>query len=162
MAARKKAAKSKAKKPARRPAARKAKAPKRAARQQPETLRLRVVSAGLTVNDIDASIAWYRDVLGCVVQETWTSEGKVQGAVMRSGNATIYLGQDDWKKGRDRKKGEGVRFYCTTVQDIDKLAAQMTSRGARLTHEPVTQSWGVRDFGVIDPDGYRITIQTPA
>ncbi len=154
MAARKSTKKT-AKKAARKPAR-----AKRATRKQPESLRLRDVQAGLTVNDVDASIAWYRDVLGCVVQETWTSEGKVQGAVMRAGQATFFLNQDDWKKGRDRKKGEGVRLYCTTVQNVDTLAAQMKARGAQLTHAPMTQSWGVRDFGVIDPDGYRITVQS--
>jgi hypothetical protein len=40
-------------------------------RSQPETLRIRRMSAGLTVGDVEKSIAWYRDVLGCIVEEEW-------------------------------------------------------------------------------------------
>jgi uncharacterized glyoxalase superfamily protein PhnB len=158
MAARKKTAKQKTTR-------RKAKAPRRAARpaarrtrRKPETLRLRTVTPSFTVNDVDASIAWYRDVLGCVVEETWTHEGRVNSAMLRTGSVRLHVNQDDWKKGRDRRKGEGVRLFCTTVQDIDALAAQIKERGGRLTHEPMDQPWGTRDFGVIDPDGYKLTI----
>jgi len=179
MAARKKkktAGKKTAKKAVRRPAARKAAkrparktsrpkaapkkpaAPARRTRMQPETLRLRMASPGYTVNDIDVSIAWYRDVLGCVVDETWTHEGKVVGATLRTGNVRFMLGQDDWKKGRDRRKGEGYRLFAMTAQDVDALARQIKARGGQLTHEPMDQPWGVRDFGVIDPDGFKITI----
>ena len=38
-------------------------------RQQPESLRLRSMAASFTVNDLDRSVAWYRDVLGFVVGE---------------------------------------------------------------------------------------------
>lgn len=129
-------------------------------RRQPETLRLRDVRPGLTVNDIAQSMAWYRDVLGCVVLDRWEHGGRLSGAVMKAGSALIYLGQDDWKKGRNRNKGAGFRLYCTTVQDVDKLAALIKARGGRLTHEPADQPWGGRDFGVVDPDGFKITIST--
>ena len=33
-------------------------------RRQPETLRLRSLMPSLTVNDLAASVAWYRDVSG--------------------------------------------------------------------------------------------------
>jgi uncharacterized glyoxalase superfamily protein PhnB len=41
---------------------------------------------------------------------------------------------------------------------VDKLAALIKARGGRLTHEPEDQPWGERDFGVLDPDGFKITI----
>lgn len=151
-----KAARRVAKKVAKRRAAA---APKPRARTQPENLRVRSLSVGMTVGDIDRSIKWYRDVLGCVVEDTWTSEGKLMGATMRSGNARFSLGQDDWKMGRDRVKGVGIRLYCTSVQDVDRLAAAIKARGVALAHDPVDQPWGVRDFGLSDPDGFRITIQ---
>jgi uncharacterized glyoxalase superfamily protein PhnB len=68
------------------------------------------------------------------------------------------LGQDDWKKGRDRVKGEGFRIYCKTAQDVDRLAAQVKARGGKLTQEPRDEPWGTRDFAVVDPDGFKITI----
>ena len=156
MAARKKKAAKKAvkavkKKPAKR-------APAKKARKQPESLRIRSVQAGLTVDDLQASIDWYTKVLGFTMGEPWMQDGRMMGAELRAGSITIWLGQDDWKKGRDRKKGEGVRFYCNTAQDVDQLAAQIKARGGVLDHEPQTQMWGIRDFGITDPSGYKITI----
>ena len=74
----------------------------------PEHLRLRSISPALTVGDIDASLAWYRDVVGFHVKETWEHEGKVGGVSLVAGAAHLILAQDDWAKGRDRAKGEGV------------------------------------------------------
>jgi uncharacterized glyoxalase superfamily protein PhnB len=68
------------------------------------------------------------------------------------------LGQDDWKKGRDRKKGEGFRIYCTTSQDVDALAKGIVARGGTLDQAPRDQEWGMRDFSLSDPDGFKITI----
>jgi lactoylglutathione lyase len=129
-------------------------------RRQPETLRLRTAAIGLTVNDLQRSLAWYRDVLGFVVTDEWRSEGTLQGVEMRAGAVEIFLGQDDWKKGRDRLKGEGFRIYGRTVQDVDQLAAVIKARGVVLAHDPKTQPWGERDFGLVDPDGFKITISS--
>lgn len=118
------------------------------------------VAAGLTVNDIEASVAWYRDVLGFTVKERWEQDGKFLGAEMVCGAVTFNLGQDDWKLGPDRKKGQGVRLFVTTGPDIDALAEQVKTRGAALEHEPKDE-WGVRAFSVIDPDGYKLTFMTP-
>ncbi len=127
---------------------------------KPQTLRLRDARIGLTVNDITRSLAWYRDVLGWYVKEEWHDEGKLMGATIVAGAATIYLGQDDWKKGRDRKKGEGTRIYCTYGGDLDELAARIKAHGGVLTHEPKDEPWGERDFGIRDPDGFNITFSS--
>jgi uncharacterized glyoxalase superfamily protein PhnB len=149
----------KAKAPARRsPPPRAPRRPARQARRQPESLRLRSASPSFTVNDVEKSLAWYRDVLGFTVKDRWEQDGRLLGAEMVAGSTLFMIGQDDWKKGRDRVKGEGFRIYCTTVQDVDRLAAQVQARGGKLTQEPRDQSWGARDFALADPDGFQITI----
>src|SRR6266581_892033 len=140
------------------PARKAAAPPARPVRKGPETLRLRSAAPGFTVKDIEKSLAWYRDVLGCIVEERWEQEGKLAGVSMLAGSVSFMLSQDDWKKGRDRAKGEGVRIYCTTVQDVDTLAGQIKARGGALTQEPRDEPWGMRDFALVDPDGYKITI----
>lgn len=133
-------------------------APDRRSKKQPESLRLRSAAPGFTVNDLEKSLAWYRDVLGFTVKERWEHEGKLAGVELVAGSVRFMIGQDDWKKGRDRVKGEGFRIYCSTGQDVDRLAAQIKSRGVALVQEPRDQPWGVRDFAVADPDGFKITI----
>ena len=123
-----------------------------------ESLRLTSAGPGLTVNDVEKSLAWYRDVLGFTVGERWENDGKLMGVELSAGEVMFMIGQDDWKKGRDRVKGVGVRLYCTTGQDIDRLASRIKAQGGTLTQEPTDKPWGMRDLAVDDPDGYKITI----
>lgn len=134
-------------------------APKRSAKVTTSAgLSLTSLAPGLTVNDVEVSLTWYREVLGFKVEERWEREGKLMGAGIAAGKVSFMLGQDDWKKGRDRVKGQGVRMYCVTGQDVDALAAKIKSKGGTLTQEPTDQAWGMRDIAFEDPDGYKITI----
>lgn len=128
----------------------------RPARTQPETLRLRSLQPSLTVNDIHASLAYYRDVLGFTVRERWEKDGVLQGAEVVAGSVLIGLSQDDFTKGRDRVKGVGHRLWCMTAQDVDALAAGVRARGGVIDDGP-TSEWGMRYFTVTDPDGYRLS-----
>jgi uncharacterized glyoxalase superfamily protein PhnB len=139
-----------AKRPARRAQARRGRAQ--------EGLTLRSVGPSFTVNDLEKSLAWYRDVLGLTVGERWEHEGKLMGVEMQAGRATFMLTQDDWKKGRDRVKGEGFRLYCATAQDVDRLAERIKAHGGTLAQEPRDESWGARALTVEDPDGFKMTI----
>lgn len=126
-------------------------------RTNPESLRLDEIMASLTVGDVQKSIAWYRDVLGFHVQETWDHDGQVMGASLVAGKSHLMLVQDDGAKGRDRKKGEGFRLYLTTSRDVDELAAGIESRGETLEAQPQDMPWGARIFSLVDPDGFKLT-----
>ena len=137
-----------------------ARAPRKAAAKsaKKENTRLRSAAPSFTVNDIEKSLAWYRDVLGFAVKERWEDKGKLLGVEMMAGDVIFMLGQDDWKKGRDRVKGEGVRVYCTTDQNVDRIADRIKANGGTLIQEPRDDPWGQRNFAVQDPDGFKITI----
>jgi lactoylglutathione lyase len=128
------------------------------ARTQSKGLTLTSVAPSFTVDDLTRSIAWYQDVLGFVVKDRWESEGKLMGVEIWAGATVFMLAQDDWKKGRDRVKGEGFRLYCDTAQDVDRLADGIKARGGTLSQEPKDEPWGARAFSVEDPDGFKITI----
>ena len=116
-------------------------------------------SPSFTVNDLEKSLAWYRDVLGMALEESWKDDsGKLTGVSLKAGDVSFYIGQDDWKKGRDRQKGEGFRIFCMTKANVDDLAKKIEAKGGRLDHPPTDQSWGVRDISLTDPDGFKITI----
>jgi catechol 2,3-dioxygenase-like lactoylglutathione lyase family enzyme len=150
----------KAAKAARKKAVAKAKGRVHQDRQQPESLRLSSAGPSFTVDSIEKSVAFYRDVLGFTQKDKWEEDGALKGVELLAGSVTFWLGQDDWKKGRGRVKGEGFRIYCGTTQDIDALAARVRSTGTALAEEPKDQSWGGRDFAVRDPDGFLITISS--
>lgn len=139
-------------------AQRAAAAPPPGGRAHPETLRLRAYSPGLTVGDLEKSIEFYTQALGFVVAERWMRDGQLAGVMLEAGACELGLSRDDWAKGRERKKGEGIRLWVETGQDIDELAARARARGARITAEPEDKPWGVRAFAFDDPDGYHWTI----
>ena len=89
------------------------------------------------MNDLAKSTAWYRDVVGFDVEETWKDDaGNVMGVSLKAGNVSFMIGQDDWKKGRDRQKGEGFRIFCMTKANVDDLAKKIEAKGGRLDHPP--------------------------
>jgi len=124
----------------------------------PARLDLQTITPFLTVNDLQASLAWYRDVLGFSLAEEYKMNDKVMGVRMQAASVQLMLGQDDFAKGRDRVKGVALRFYFQTGQDIDTLAAAVRERGGKLVQEPTDQPWGRRDFAVVDLDGFNISI----
>ena len=79
-------------------------------RRLPETLRLKSISPGITVNDLAASLKWYCDVVGFHVAEKFEHEGVVRGAALIAGVAQLMLSQDDGAKGQDRVKGQAIRL----------------------------------------------------
>lgn len=129
-------------------------------RTVPESLRLQMIAPSLTVNDLDASLNFYRDIVGFTVAELWEHEGKVLGADLVAGSAHLLIGQDDGAKGWDRVKGVGTRLYFTTKQSLDDLASAIKSRGGTLESEPQEMPWGGRAFSIVDPDGFAITINS--
>ena len=114
-----------------------------------------------TADDLERTLAWYRDVIGCKVGETFEEEGRLVGAAVEWGDVSIYLSQDDFSQGRDRRKGVGCRVMMETAGDVDAMAAGIRERGGELVMEPTDQPWGVRMFAVEDPDGFKISISTP-
>ena len=128
----------------------------------PQSLKITSVSPSFTVDDLPKSLAWYTDVVGFKIGEKWERDGKLMGVELSAGDVGFMIGQDDWKKGRDRKKGEGFRIYLETKQDLDALARAIESRGGTLYSPPADTPWGTRDFSLTDPDGFKITIATPA
>jgi catechol 2,3-dioxygenase-like lactoylglutathione lyase family enzyme len=111
-----------------------------------------------TVDDLEKSLAFYSDVLGFIVGERWTEGGKLLGVMLKAGTCELGLSQDDWAKGRDRKKGEGVRIWCETIMDVDALADRVKAARVRLSEGPKDETWGGRSFSLDDPDGYHLTI----
>lgn len=118
------------------------------------------LEAALTVNDLEASIAWYCEVIGFTLDRKHEREGRIVAASLSAGDVRILLAQDDGSKGTDRLKGEGFSLQLTTTQDADELVEGIRSRGGEIAAEPVDTPWGARVFRLVDPDGFRLTVSS--
>ncbi len=111
-----------------------------------------------TANDLEKSIKFYTEGLGFEVADETEMEGQLVFVMLKGGNVSLGLGRDDFKKGRDRVKGDGMRVWINTTQDINALAERAKSAGLTLDSEPEPLPWGPLAFAVTDPDGFRLTI----
>ena len=125
-------------------------------RRRPESLRLRAVMPMLRASDLNRSLTWYRDILGFVVDQELHRDGKLVAVQLKAGKVRFLLEQDD-EPDRPHPRGDGIRLYCATRQDVNRLAAAIQERGGTLDEAP-GEAHGGRDFAVTDPDGYLITI----
>ena len=122
-------------------------------------LEAKAVSVSLTVDDLGASVTWYRDVLGCVAEREFERAGIPFAVRMRAGSVALLLTQDNGARGAQRVKGEGFSVQFTTTQNVDALATRAKAHGAALDSEPA-DGWGARVFRLRDPDGFRLVISS--
>jgi len=133
--------------------------PPRAVETQP--LHGQSLQASLTVNDVETSVAWYRDVLGFSVERRHERDGKLVAVSLREGDVRLLVAQDDGAKGSSRTKGTGLSLQITTSDDVDAIAARVKRRGGALDTEPTDMPWGVRVIRLQDPDGFKLVIARP-
>ena len=127
-----------------------------------EAVQISAIVPTLTVDDLQKSIAFY-EALGFAIDERWEEKGTLLGVMLRAGKTQIGLNQDDWKKGRDRKKGIGVRLsISTTPGHVDAIASRARSAGITLESEPHDTEWNSRAFEVSDPSGFLLTVFSEA
>jgi lactoylglutathione lyase len=61
-----------------------------------------------------------------------------------------------------REATPGHSFEITiSVENVDSVVEELTSRGVKLLVEPVDRSWGLRTASFHDPDGYIWEIAHP-
>jgi len=101
-----------------------------------EVVQISAIVPTLTVDDLQKSITFY-EALGFAINERWEEKRTLLGVMLRAGRTQIGLNQDDWKKGRDRKKGIGVRLsISTTPGNVDEIAKRARNAGISLKVGP--------------------------
>jgi uncharacterized glyoxalase superfamily protein PhnB len=104
----------------------------------------------LAVRDLEASAAYYRDVLGFRID--WT-EGSDWRLAVRDGVRLMIGHCPDDKPAAEI--GSHSWFAYLEVDDVDGLHRELTARGANTT-SPRDQPYGMREIVVTSPEGHRI------
>ena len=123
------------------------------------------VTPNLIVTDIDRSLAFYRDVLGFSVFATVPEAAPFVFAWMQRDGVNVFLNTVDSVKDEhaelgSRPIGGTATIYIIVEADspaegIDALFASVKSK-ARVIMPMKDQFYGMREFGIEDPDGYVI------
>ena len=94
------------------------------------------------VANVEATAAFYRDVLGF----TWDFGDEDYAVVWRDNSAIHFV--------RDNRSPQGVHLF-QWVKDVDAYFKEVVGRGAQAA-EPITQPYGIREFGLRDINGVEI------
>jgi uncharacterized glyoxalase superfamily protein PhnB len=126
-------------------------------------MNLTDVTPNLIVADMDRSLAFYRDVLGFTVVATVPDAAPFVFAWMQRGDVSVFLNA---REGVDlpelaaRPIGGTATIFITVEADsvdagVDAMFREVEGR-ARVVMPLKDQFYGMREFGMEDPDGYVI------
>jgi lactoylglutathione lyase len=118
-------------------------------------MRARRLFPMLSVADLAASIAFYRDLLGGAEVYRFPEDEPVF-VTLRLGESEIGVGavSDAPLHGRHQRPATGHRVeLCVYVDDVDEAVAAARAARVEVVLEPADQPWGERIAYVADPDG---------
>lgn len=122
---------------------------------------------GITVSDLDRSIAFYEQ-LGFEVVERMEEEGeevelgvgvpgaKLTVAMLEGPNSRLELIQylePANGPAPHPNNGIGAAHVCLEVEDVDAAVAELREQGIEFVTEPITHEAGIRWVYAKDPDG---------
>jgi lactoylglutathione lyase len=124
---------------------------------------VRELRLALTVENYHEAVAFYRDVLGLPLLESWDEPGG-SGAVLDAGRATLELLSvpqaelvDEVEVG---SRVAGPVRIALEVADSAETAQRLVAGGAEALAEPVATPWRHRNVRLRAPDGMQLTLFT--
>lgn len=132
-------------------------------------MNLTISSSFLPHNDPDASIAFYRDLLGFEVRNDvgynglrWITvgpPGQPQTSIVLSPPAVDPGITDEERRTIVEMMAKGTYgIVILSTPDLDATFAALQSSTAEIVQEPTDQPYGIRDCAVRDPSGNLIRI----
>lgn len=121
----------------------------------------------LRVADLERSLSFYRDALGCLEERRSEGIGLYQ---LRAGSSLIDIVPIDSKLGRlggdgPGPEGHNMDHFCLTIEPFDEAAvrAQLAAHGIDVGE--VKKRYGAQgegpSFYIADPDGNTVEIKGP-
>ena len=119
---------------------------------------MRIIASNpvLAVHDLEVSGAWYRDVLGCELDDVDPGNWRF----CRAGAITIMLGRcPDVVAAAEIGDHSYVAYLY--VDDVDAFHRRALEAGAGVLSPPHDEPWGMREFALRSPDGHRFMLGQP-
>jgi lactoylglutathione lyase len=110
----------------------------------------------LYVGDLDASLAYYRDVLGLPIK--FQESGYAELATRGTKFALYERSRLPGLIGRHASEGEPAGEVLFLVDDVDKEAERLRGLGVEILAGPVDRPWGHRTLHVRAPDGFVVEL----
>jgi catechol 2,3-dioxygenase-like lactoylglutathione lyase family enzyme len=112
--------------------------------------KLNSLAPQLLVDDLDRSIAYYRDTLGFDFGDPW---GGFYAIGRRDGlELHLKMPPKDTEQ-QDRKHEDDRLDAAAGVDGVEMFYEQCVAKGAKIIRPLKSTDWGTKDFYVEDPDG---------
>ncbi|GAA1542634.1 VOC family protein [Brevibacterium picturae] len=133
-------------------------------------MNISINASFLPHTDAEASLTFYRDVLGFEVrldvgsgQMRWLTvgpAGQPDTSIVLTPAVTDPTISDDERDVIESLMAKGSYGAIVLVStNVDEAFAEVEARGAEIVQEPMDQPYGLRDFALRDPAGNMIRIQ---
>lgn len=126
----------------------------------PPVSELRLV---LTVDDHDRAVAFYRDVLGLELLETYDERGG-HVTILAAGRATLELNDEPYAEFIDEvevgHRVPGRVRVALQVADSGAVTDRLVAAGAQLIAPPTRTPWESLNARLLDPEGQQLTLFT--
>ena len=111
----------------------------------------------VSTSHFDASLAFYRDLIGLELVEEWTEFG--HGAVLSAGGAA-RVELIELAEAADEALPRHAPFLGLKVTDVDGVHERAVGAGATILSALQERPWGGRGFAVRDPNGVGVNVYT--
>ena len=118
----------------------------------------------LVYEDIEAAHDFLVDTFGFTSGGLHRADdGAVVHAEVRAGECPIWLHQVTAEHAMATPKGASASFggLSVIVPDVEAHFARVKKAGARIESEPTDQDYGLREYGVRDPEDHRWWFSSP-
>jgi catechol 2,3-dioxygenase-like lactoylglutathione lyase family enzyme len=121
----------------------------------------------LTVNDVDAALAFYRDGLGLEVRNDVGSGGFRWVTLGFAAQPGVEIVLSEPHAGRSQADGDALQELLTKgvlpmimfrTDDLQATFEKLEASGAEVLQEPMDQPWGPRDCAFRDRSGNMVRI----
>ena len=121
---------------------------------EPTNPRLQGISPFMIVADIVASAEYYRDRLGFRFDDYWGDPPRLVILYRDGVQIMLAAGNADTPPNPNRTADGYCWQAYVYVDDADAVFAEIEAAGADILRPPEDRFYGLRDFDVMDPDGY--------
>ena len=124
-------------------------------------MQIKKLTPNLIVHNVEASLKFYREVLGLETAMTVPEQSPYVFAGVSNGTVEIFFNDQKVVEAEYPKLAASIGASLTLYMEVDSLQAffeRVQKAGAKIAMPITEQFYGMKEFAFEDVDGYTITI----
>jgi lactoylglutathione lyase len=124
-------------------------------------MQIKKLTPNLIVSNVEASLKFYREILGFEPAMTVPDESPYVFAGVSNGSVEIFFNDQKTVAHEYPKLAASIGASLTLYMEVDSLqevVERVQKAGAKISMPVTEQFYGMKEFAFEDRDGYTITI----